>query len=274
MKVDMGIWQRVSEASAACGLQEGITAGQPSGEDGERAELEDFVTLHALTRRARRLQPLSWALLSHRLMRSPRWPLQKGCACLAVFILIGFQLPEVLRTLSDQSFLRLAWYAALISLAVIVVRIIWVFPASYLPRFLSKKIRAKDPYPPWQHIAIVGWSGMRGVGSLAAALAIPLTVQNGASFPGRDLILFLTYAVIFATLVLQGLSLPAIIRWLGVEDDRIIEREEREARLRTNQAALDLLNKLLEGKSGNGEALQRLREEYGGPYPPIGSRRS
>src|SRR4030095_267985 len=107
-------------------------------------------------------------------------------------------------------------------LAVIVVRIIWVFSASYVPRFLSKKIRAKDPYPPWQHTAIIGWSGMRGVDSLAAALAIPLTVQNGTPFPGRDLILFLTYAVIFATLVLQGLSLPAIIRWLGVEDDRII----------------------------------------------------
>jgi CPA1 family monovalent cation:H+ antiporter len=119
-----------------------------------------------------------------RLQAQPVWEMVQFILTGLVFILIGFQLPEVLRTLSDQSFLRLAWYAALISLAVIVVRIIWVFPASYLPRFLSKKIRAKDPYPPWQHIAIVGWSGMRGVDSLAAALAIPLTVQNGASFPG------------------------------------------------------------------------------------------
>ena len=157
-----------------------------------------------------------------------------------VFILIGLQLPEVLHALSGHEIPihRLIWYALLISLAVILVRILWVFPAAYLPRLLFKKIRQRDPYPSWRHVTIIGWTGMRGVVSLAAALALPLTIQNGEPFPGRDLILFLTFIVILATLVVQGLSLPMLIRWLGVKDDGSMEKEEREARLKANQSAL------------------------------------
>src|SRR5204863_9925706 len=129
-------------------------------------------------------------------------------------------------------------YALLISRAVILIRILWVFPATYLPRFIFKSLRRRDPYPKWQHVTIVAWTGMRGVVSLAAALALPLTTKDGSAFPGRDLILFLTFAVILTTLVVQGLSLPRLIRWLGVEDDRAAEKEEREARLKANEAAL------------------------------------
>src|SRR5436305_3387941 len=103
---------------------------------------------------------------------------------------------------------------------------------------------------------------MRGVVSLAASLALPLTLQNGAPFPGRDLILFLTFCVILATLVLQGLSLPFLIRWLGIEDDRAIEKEERVARLKANQAALARLNEIAERDPAKADALQRLRIEY------------
>src|ERR1041384_6336626 len=94
-----------------------------------------------------------------------------------VFILIGLQLPEVLGGLSghDLPVRRLIGHALLISLAVIVVRILWVFPAAYLPRLLSKKLRQRDPYPSWRHVSIIGWTGMRGVVSLAAALALPDT---------------------------------------------------------------------------------------------------
>src|SRR5206468_8038243 len=127
-------------------------------------------------------------------------------------------------------------YALLISLAVILIRILWVFPATYLPRLLFKSIRERDPYPAWQHVTVVAWTGMRGVVSLAAALSIPLTLQNGAPFPGRDLILFLTFIVILATLVVQGLSLPWLIHRLGIEDDKAAEKEEREARLNANRA--------------------------------------
>jgi CPA1 family monovalent cation:H+ antiporter len=181
-----------------------------------------------------------------------------------VFILIGLQLPGVLHALSDEAIPvhRLVWYALLISLAVVVIRIVWVFPAAYLPRLIFKKIRRRDPYPKWQHVTIIGWTGMRGVVSLAAALALPLTVQNGDSFPGRDLILFLTFIVILATLVVQGLSLPLLIRWLGIKDDGSMEIEEREARLKANQAALARLNEIGEREPAKADALQRLRVEY------------
>jgi CPA1 family monovalent cation:H+ antiporter len=182
-----------------------------------------------------------------------------------VFILIGLQLPEVLSVLSGHSIPvhRLVWYALLISLAVIVIRILWVFPATYLPRLLFKKVCRHDPHPPWRHVTIVAWTGMRGVVSLAAALALPLTLRDGATpFPGRDLILFLTFVVILATLVLQGLSLPPLIRWLGIQDDRSMEKEEREARLKANQAALTRLNEIAQRDPAKDGALQRLRIEY------------
>jgi CPA1 family monovalent cation:H+ antiporter len=104
---------------------------------------------------------------------------------------------------------------------VIVVRILWVFPAAYLPRLLFPHIRAREPSLPWQSPAIVSWAGMRGVVSLAAAFAIPLAAGAGP-FPDRDLILFLTFTVIVATLVLQGLTLPSVgrrLRITGLPDD-------------------------------------------------------
>ena len=197
-----------------------------------------------------------------RLQAGPVWEMIEFLLNGFIFLLIGLQLPEVLHRLAGRSIPQLIWYAALISLAVILIRILWVFPATYLPRLLFKSIRARDPYPAWQHVAIVAWTGMRGVVSLAAALALPLETQDGSLFPGRDLILFLTFIVILATLVVQGLSLPPIIHWLGVEDDRAAEKEERAARLKANQAALARLDELAESPAANAETIQRLRVEY------------
>jgi monovalent cation/hydrogen antiporter len=202
-----------------------------------------------------------------RLQGGPVWEMVEFLLNGFVFILIGLQLPEVLHALSghDIPIRQLVWYALFISLAVILIRILWVFPAAYLPRLLFKSIRDRDPYPSWRHVTIIGWTGMRGVVSLAAALAIPLTMNgtpDGPPFPDRDLILFLTFIVILATLVLQGLSLPLLIRWLGVEDDGSMEKEEREARLKANQAALARLNEIGECEPTKADALQRLRAEY------------
>ena len=97
---------------------------------------------------------------------------------------------------------------AVVSAAVIVTRLVWIYPVTYLPRFLFAAIRERDPYPPWQEPTLLGWTGMRGAVSLAAALALPLTTDAGAPFPHRDLIIYLAFSVILATLVLQGLSLP------------------------------------------------------------------
>src|SRR5450432_1807708 len=199
-----------------------------------------------------------------RLQGGPVWEMVEFLLNGFVFILIGLQLPEVLGALSghDIPIQQLVWYALLISFAVIVIRILWVFPAAYLPRLLFKSIRVRDPYPSWRHVTIIAWTGMRGVVSLAAALAIPLTLQSGEPFPDRDLILFLTFIVILATLVVQGLSLPALIRWLGVKDDGSLAREEREARLKANQTALAKLNEVTERNPAKADALDRLRIEY------------
>jgi CPA1 family monovalent cation:H+ antiporter len=193
-----------------------------------------------------------------RLQAGPVWEMVEFLLNGFVFILIGLQLPEVLSGLpeTDYSLGKLAGYALIISVAVIVIRMLWVFPAAYLPRLLFKKIRDKDPYPNWRHITIIGWTGMRGVVSLAAALALK------ENFPGRDLILFLTFVVIFATLVLQGLSLPWLIRRLGIKDDGSARKEELQARLKANRAALEHLKKIAERNPAKADALERLRVEY------------
>src|SRR3989442_6355246 len=199
-----------------------------------------------------------------RLRGGPVWEMVEFLLTGFVFILIRLQLPEVLRALSGNAIpiRQLVWYALVISLAVVLIRILWVYPATYLPRLLFRTIREKDPYPSWRHVTIVAWTGMRGVVSLAAALALPLTIQDGSPFPGRDLILFLTFIVILATLVVQGLSLPLLIRRLGIEDDGAAETEEREARLKANQAALARLNEIFESDPAKADAWQRLRIEY------------
>jgi Na+/H+ antiporter len=181
-----------------------------------------------------------------------------------VFIMIGLQLPAVLHAASTDHLPKrqLIFDALIISAAVIVVRVLWVFPATYLPRLLSKRLRARDPSPSWKHVIIVAWTGMRGVVSLAAALALPLKKSDDSPFPGRDLILFLSFVIILATLVVQGLSLPPLIRWLGVEDDDSLEHEEREARLAANKAALKRLGEIAEKDPAKADALKRLRIEY------------
>ena len=161
-----------------------------------------------------------------------------------IFILIGLQLGNVVDSLDAYSVGQLVVYAALVSLTVILVRILWVFPATYLPRRLSRRLRERDPSPSWRNVSVVAWTGMRGVISLAAALALPFQMASGVQFPGRDLIIFLTFCVILATLVVQGLSLPLLIRALGLEDDHIGDKEEIHGRIGVADAALDRLEEL------------------------------
>jgi monovalent cation/hydrogen antiporter len=136
-----------------------------------------------------------------------------------------------------------------------------MFGANYLPRLFSRKARRKNRVP-WQHTALIAWIGMRGADSLAGALAIPFLLPNGEPFPGRNLILLLTFCVIFATLVLQGLSLTPLVRWLGVVDDHVTEKEERLARLKANEAALARLEAIESSHRARHETVERLRTEY------------
>jgi Na+/H+ antiporter len=177
-----------------------------------------------------------------------------------VFVLIGLQLPHILQMLSGRSLNQLVWHGALISAAVIVVRIAWIFSSTQVLRSIGISLRKEDSFPTWQNVAVVAWTGMRGVVSLAAALAVPLTLVNGRPFPGRDYILFITFCVILATLVLQGLSLPVLIRRLGVVDDGLANLEERTARLKANEAALAYLDEIAGRYPA--ESVERLRVEY------------
>jgi monovalent cation/hydrogen antiporter len=179
-----------------------------------------------------------------------------------VFITIGLQLPGIVRGLREDSLQSPIENALLVSGAVVLVRIIWVFAATYLPRLLSKKLRARDPYPSWKQIALLAWAGMRGVVSLAAAFALPFTLFDGSPFPARNYILFLTFCVILTTLVLQGLTLPLIIRKLGIEPDRSTDEEERSARLEANKAAIKLIEELAGKGEFSSDTVNRLGAEY------------
>jgi len=125
---------------------------------------------------------------------------------------------------------ELAVAIAVVTAIAIAARFIWVFPATYLPRWLSPTLRKRDPSPPWTYTFVIAFTGVRGVVSLAAALAIPLTLASGAPFPHRDLILFITFGVILLTLVGLGLMLPLVIRWLKLGHDREAEEEREYAR--------------------------------------------
>jgi CPA1 family monovalent cation:H+ antiporter len=179
-----------------------------------------------------------------------------------LFGLVGLQLRPILDRLSGFSTGELLGYAAAVAGVVIAARIVWVVPLTYLPRLLFRRIRERDPYPPWQQPAFVCWTGMRGAVTLAAALAIPLTTDAGTSFPGRDLIVYLAFCVVFATLVVQGLSLPLVIRTLGLEDDGLDVKEEAKARIHAADAAIARLEELIDEGSVRADTAERLRGAY------------
>jgi monovalent cation/hydrogen antiporter len=179
-----------------------------------------------------------------------------------VFILIGLQLPTVLDELSaSRTAGELLSLAAAVCVTVVAVRLAWVFPGTYLPRWLIPGLAKRDPSPSPRVVVIIGWAGMRGVVSLAAALALPFTA-GGQPFPGRDLIIFLTFAVILVTLVGQGLTMPLLIRRLGVGDDGSEAHEEVHAREEANQAALARLDELAIEWPGHLELIDNIRARH------------
>ena len=180
----------------------------------------------------------------------------------AVFILIGLQLPVILKSMDTGTIESAILYGVAISLVTILVRIIWVFPGTYLPRMLSKKIRQKEPYPGWKSVFIVAWSGMRGVVSLAAALSIPLILRAGSEFPHRNLILFISFIVILFTLVLQGLSLPFLIRRLDIEVKNNEREQELEIQMNLASAVLSYIATHYARETETNDPFRMLKERY------------
>jgi monovalent cation/hydrogen antiporter len=174
-----------------------------------------------------------------------------------LFVLVGLQLRRIVDALSGIATLKLAGYAALVCAVVMLTRIVWVPVFTYLPRWLFRRIREHDPYPPWEYPAVISWAGIRGAVSLVAALALP------TDFPDRELIVFLTFTVIVATLVLQGLTLPGLIRLLGVSDDGGANREDAKARVKAAEAALARLEELVADGAVLPDTAERLRGSFG-----------
>jgi Na+/H+ antiporter len=180
-----------------------------------------------------------------------------------LFGLIGLQLRPILDALSGRGDWTLVGEAAVIVLAVIALRIVWVFPATYVPRWIVPGLRERDPSPPWRYPAFIAWNGMRGAVTIAAALLIPLETDAGAPFPERDLVVFFAFAVVLGTLVVQGLSLPPVIRALRLEaDDGGAEAEEALARVRAAEAALERLDELVSESWVLDDTAERLRGAY------------
>lgn len=181
-----------------------------------------------------------------------------------VFVLIGLQLPLIVAGLDEHSLTYAIYYGLLISLVVIVVRLLWIFPATYIPRFLSKKVRSSESNPGWRSVLVVGWAGMRGVVSLASALSIPLLLHDGSPFPQRNLILIITFVVILCTLVLQGLSLPFLIKVLDIKETEPAKpshQQEAELHLRMTRLSLNHLNKKYPSKMIDIPRLSRMKDD-------------
>jgi NhaP-type Na+/H+ or K+/H+ antiporter len=174
-----------------------------------------------------------------------------------VFALIGLQLPTVLDQLPEGSTGSVI-VASVVALTVTIAsRFAWMYPATYLPRMLPK-VAAHDPPPPWTYPTVLAWAGMRGVVSLAAAFALP------ADFPQRSLILFLTFVVVVGTLLIQGLTLPALIRWLGVtgtEEQQDLIREAGAQHAAANAALARLDEELANSAFVPEDVVSRLREK-------------
>jgi Na+/H+ antiporter len=168
-----------------------------------------------------------------------------------VFALIGLQLPVVLEGLGEYEGVDAAWYAIAVFLVVVVTRFAWVYPGTFVPRLLSARIRQREPNPTWKGAFVISWAGMRGVVSLAIAFSIPLTMEGGEAFPERNLILFLTFTTVIGTLVVQGLTLPPLIRLLKLpgRDGQAETLAEANAQAQASRAAQRRLEGLLEDES-------------------------
>ena len=173
-----------------------------------------------------------------------------------VFILIGLELPIIMAGLEGYSLWEAISYGLIISALVIVVRIAWIYPVAFIPRWISKSIRKREAHPGWKGPLVIGWAGMRGVVSLAAALSLPITTAANVNFPHRNLIIFITFVVILVTLVFQGLTLPYLIKAIKIEEiDPLMPDEQQETTIK-----LRLLN----------VSLKRLEEKYATEVEGIG----
>ena len=184
-----------------------------------------------------------------------------------VFLVMGLQARTLVERMADYSLRDILFATIVTALVVVVARFVWIFPATYLPRWVIPGLKRRDPSPPWQWPFALAYTGVRGVVSLAAALAIPFTLANGQPFPYRDLILFVTFGIIVITLVGLGLLLPVVMRALGLADGGARERvRETEAEHAARQRVLDhgrqRLEVLIAACNASDDVVRQLRTRY------------
>lgn len=194
-----------------------------------------------------------------------------------VFVLIGRHIPALFDSLAEYSTSFLLTATLLVSFTAILTRFLWVYIITYGTRLVFPNVRRRDPAPPWQNVFIVAWTGMRGVVSLALALGLPVMDSNEVMFPFRDLIIFIACGVILVTVILQGLTLPLLMRKLSVTYDWNVLHENWMARKKASVAVLERLRVLKEEKGVQSSAFDRILSHYqdrvsslgDGPSTPI-----
>src|SRR6202171_5267210 len=191
-----------------------------------------------------------------------------------LFLLTGFQMRSLFEKSKAFPLDDILFATALVAVIVIVARFAWVFPPTYLPRLWNKRLRARDPMPSWRTVFVIAFTGVRGAVSLAAALALPFALPDGESFPYRDLILFVSFGVIFITLVGLGLGLPPVVRWLGVaQDGRAEHAAEHESEIAARRealgAALKSLDAITDDRELSDEGVKLLRARHEARANPL-----
>lgn len=180
-----------------------------------------------------------------------------------VFILVGLELPYVARALNTLPLRELLWEGAIVSICIIAVRIAWVFPSTYVFRSFGRWLRhSNEPLPPWRSVLFIGWAGLRGADSLVLALALPLQTATGNPFVARDQIIFITFCVIFITLVLQGPTLASFARRLDGGDNLEEAAEEAHARLAAGEAGLKVLEEPAMQSESHPEVVRYLQQRH------------
>jgi Na+/H+ antiporter len=197
-----------------------------------------------------------------RILSRSIWNVMVFLLNILVFVLIGMQLSDSVSRLQAQSLLKLVVDGVLLSAVAILVRFAWVYSALYLPRRVGAALRAGPAGPPHAEFFIMGWCGMRGIVSLAAALALPAALADGSPFPYRDTLIFFTFVIIAVTLVLQGSTLPALIRRLGVGADWSLRQERENARNAMSKAATAAIDELAHRESADPELAGRISAEF------------
>lgn len=192
-----------------------------------------------------------------------------------VFILIGLQLPVIMNNMGEYSLAETIKYGLIISVITILIRLVYVLPLAYVPKWLGFNKRTDTHNPLWKSPLIIGWAGMRGVVSLASALSIPMLMKNGEAFPHRNLILFITFVVILVTLVFQGLTLPLIIKWVKIKDTEDFPpsgEQEAAIHLRLMDVALKHLNEKYTFESKDNELIGFLKRQLENDISVVGAK--